>query len=302
MPNRWEQIITSLYGQRFGFNVDGDLVVDGDTVSKIQRDDSGYVRGIAQLGSDIGSNMLLIGTATRGAGKEIFQVARTDTNADAVARPTMAYFEHRGAPASPGTYDFHAVDVKLTVGTTNANLSANTGVYAVEGKAAVDATAGQTIGRIVGVYGTAINASASGTVTTAIGVQADVQTTVAGGTITNAVGIWVKTPTVSAGTLTSAYGLFIQNITGASTNYAIQTNQGRINFFAGTAPPAGGTAGVGITMSSTNNLGVFFGSGAPTLAAAKGSLYLRTDGSGTGDRMYVNTNGSTAWTAVTTAS
>ena len=71
--------------------------------------------------------------------------------------------------------------------------------------------------------------------------------------------------------------------------------------YASTPPPAGGTTGKGFLLSSTTNFGVFFGSGAPTLSAAKGSLYLRSDGSGTGDRMYVNTDGSTAWTAVTTA-
>lgn len=68
-----------------------------------------------------------------------------------------------------------------------------------------------------------------------------------------------------------------------------------------TAVPAGGTAGVGYLFSSTSNLGVFFGSGAPTLSAAQGSLYLRTDGSSTSTRMYVNTNGTTGWTNVTTA-
>jgi hypothetical protein len=67
-----------------------------------------------------------------------------------------------------------------------------------------------------------------------------------------------------------------------------------------TAIPAGGTAGLGYRVSSTANFGVFFGSGAPTLSAAKGSLYLRSDGSTTNDRMYVNTDGSTTWTAVTT--
>lgn len=70
---------------------------------------------------------------------------------------------------------------------------------------------------------------------------------------------------------------------------------------ASTAIPAGGTAGVGLLLSSTTSFGVFFGSGAPTLSAAKGSLYLRSDGSGINDRMYVNTNGSTTWTAVVTA-
>jgi hypothetical protein len=70
---------------------------------------------------------------------------------------------------------------------------------------------------------------------------------------------------------------------------------------AGTAIPAGGTAGAGLKVSSTANFGVFFGSGAPTLSAAKGSLYLRSDGTTTNDRMYVNTDSSTTWTAVTTA-
>ena len=69
-----------------------------------------------------------------------------------------------------------------------------------------------------------------------------------------------------------------------------------------TAIPAGGTAGAGLMVSSTANFGIFFGSGAPTLSAAKGSLYLRSDGSTTNDRMYVNTTGAALWAAVTTAS
>lgn len=67
-----------------------------------------------------------------------------------------------------------------------------------------------------------------------------------------------------------------------------------------TAIPAGGTAGSGYKFSSTSNFGIFFGSGAPTLSAAKGSLYLRSDGSTTNDRAYINTNGATTWTALTT--
>jgi hypothetical protein len=51
----------------------------------------------------------------------------------------------------------------------------------------------------------------------------------------------------------------------------------------------------------TPSLGVYFGSGAPTITAPQGSLYLRTDGSSVSTRLYVNTNGSTTWTAATTA-
>lgn len=83
-----------------------------------------------------------------------------------------------------------------------------------------------------------------------------------------------------------------------SAGNVVQT--GKIGILTGTAIPAGGTAGAGYSFSSTSNFGVFFGSGAPTLAAAKGSLYLRSDGTTTNDRSYINTDGSTTWTALTT--
>lgn len=79
------------------------------------------------------------------------------------------------------------------------------------------------------------------------------------------------------------------------------TSAAAITAMNGTAIPAGGTAGAGLKVSSTANFGVFFGSGAPSLSAAKGSLYLRSDGSGIADRAYVNTDGGTTWTAIATA-
>jgi hypothetical protein len=68
-----------------------------------------------------------------------------------------------------------------------------------------------------------------------------------------------------------------------------------------TAIPAGGTGGVGINFCSTANFGVYVGSGAPTLSTAQGSLYLRSDGTTTNNRAYINTDGGTTWTALTTA-
>lgn len=92
------------------------------------------------------------------------------------------------------------------------------------------------------------------------------------------------------------------NITGGNVlSSAVVSAVGAATILSSTAVPAGGTTGAGYKFSSTANLGVFFGSGAPALSAAQGSLYLRTDGSSTSTRMYVNTNGSTTWTAVTTA-
>ena len=56
----------------------------------------------------------------------------------------------------------------------------------------------------------------------------------------------------------------------------------------------------GIILGS--GLKVVDGAGSPDTAvtATKGSLYLRTDGSGVNDRAYINTDGATAWTAIVT--
>ena len=55
----------------------------------------------------------------------------------------------------------------------------------------------------------------------------------------------------------------------------------------------------GSTSSATPLL--LSGAGAPTLTAPKGSLYLNTTGSSTSTRAYINTDGATTWTAITTA-
>ena len=132
---------------------------------------------------------------------------------------------------------------------------------------------------------------------------------------------------VFTGSVTSQYGFVADStIVGATNNYGFYSNiassANRYNFYAagtapnffagdvytnsilfaklGTAIPAGGIQAVAV--SSTTTMGVYFGSGVPTVSAAQGSLYLRSDGSSTSTRMYVNTNGTTGWAAVTTAS
>tara|TARA_R110002126_G_scaffold41594_1_gene121093 strand:+ start:150 stop:371 length:222 start_codon:yes stop_codon:yes gene_type:complete len=69
---------------------------------------------------------------------------------------------------------------------------------------------------------------------------------------------------------------------------------------SGTAITAGGQSAVLAT--ATAGFGIYLGSGAPTVSAAKGSLYLRSDGSSTSTRLYSNSDGATTWVAVTTAS
>jgi len=77
------------------------------------------------------------------------------------------------------------------------------------------------------------------------------------------------------------------------------TATGNITADSTQAVVAGGAAA--FLATTTASLGIFVGSGAPTVSAAKGSLYLRTDGSSTTNRAYINTDGATTWTAITTA-
>lgn len=83
---------------------------------------------------------------------------------------------------------------------------------------------------------------------------------------------------------------------GAATGASVGLTGGSTIYNA-TAIPAGGTSGSGYKFTSTSNYGVFFGSGVPTLSAAQGSLYLRSDGT-----PYYNTNGSTGWTSLASGS
>lgn len=79
--------------------------------------------------------------------------------------------------------------------------------------------------------------------------------------------------------------------TGVSTSLT-----GGSNILSGTGITAGGST-TGFEATSTANFGVFFGSGAPTISTAQGSLYLRSDGA-----PYYNTNGTTGWAQIPAAS
>jgi hypothetical protein len=68
-----------------------------------------------------------------------------------------------------------------------------------------------------------------------------------------------------------------------------------------TATPAAGSTSARLLFGTTAGFGIYYGSGAPTVSAAQGSIYLRSDGSSTATRLYVNTNGSTGWTNFTSA-
>lgn len=88
--------------------------------------------------------------------------------------------------------------------------------------------------------------------------------------------------------------------TTADEKMRINTS-GNLNVASLVATPAGGSTGARLVFGTTAGFGIYYGSGVPTVSAAQGSLYMRTDGSSVLTRMYVNTNGTTGWTNVTTA-
>lgn len=88
-------------------------------------------------------------------------------------------------------------------------------------------------------------------------------------------------------------------VLGAATGTSVSLTSKAIVLNA-TATTAGGATTPALTMG-TAALGIYFGSGLPTITAPQGSLYCRTDGSSSSTRLYVNTTGSTTWTNVTTA-
>jgi hypothetical protein len=76
---------------------------------------------------------------------------------------------------------------------------------------------------------------------------------------------------------------------------------GILNVCSATATPAGGSTSARLVFGTTAGFGIYYGSGAPTVSAAQGSIYIRSDGSSTSTRLYVNTTGSTTWTNFTSA-
>ena len=89
---------------------------------------------------------------------------------------------------------------------------------------------------------------------------------------------------------TYAAGIMLESTGGQTVHYGLD--------MGGTYPLSPSTADIRLGMADIN---ILSGAGAPTMVAPKGSLYLRTDGTTTNDRAYINTDGSTTWTALTTA-
>lgn len=95
-----------------------------------------------------------------------------------------------------------------------------------------------------------------------------------------------------------------------STNTNAVTGAGQIRYtplsFSNTSKTVNVTTqttrGFGPRILLSGGCEILSGSGSPSgsITAPQGSLYLRTDGTTTNNRAYINTNGGTTWTAITT--
>lgn len=101
-------------------------------------------------------------------------------------------------------------------------------------------------------------------------------------------------------TVTGEVAAATVSATGA-IDAASTSSTGTASVLSATATTAGGAVAPAVEMGS-DTVGIYFGSGAPTITAAQGSLYLRTDGSTTSTRLYVNSDGADGWVAFTSAS
>jgi len=99
---------------------------------------------------------------------------------------------------------------------------------------------------------------------------------------------------------------------GSGTNHPVQLGSngtermrldggGDITIRSDIATPAGGSTSARLLFGTTAGFGIYYGSGAPTVSAASGSIYIRTDNAGASLRLYSNTTGSTTWAAITSA-
>lgn len=146
----------------------------------------------------------------------------------------------------------------------------------------------------------------SGASTTQIGVSGT-------GTVSigNAVGgVIIETPSILGTTSINTSGASVTNINNGSSTGALHIGNttgdtfidgGELTITNGNLQLTAATASV---IFGAGGPAILAGAGSPngTVTATQGSLWLSTNGNSTSTRAFINTNGGTAWTAITTAS
>lgn len=233
------------------------------------------------------------GTATPSGGNiKIAGTANQITTAAAGSTVTISL------PSSITTPGSLTATTSLSAGTT---VTGGTGVTATTGN--VSATAGQVNAGTTMTAGTGITATTGNIVATAGQVNAGTTMTAGTGITATTGNIAASSGNVSAsGTVTGGTGI-------TATTGNVSATAGAVN--AGTSMTASSgniTATSGNFVMTDNTKAIQFGAiisivagtGAPSASLPKGSLYLRTDGSGVNDRAYIATDSAGTWTPIVT--
>lgn len=190
-------------------------------------------------------------------------------------------------------------DIRLG-GSASFDMSASTGTF----KAPSGATTLNGATTISSASANALSVGANGTTNPVLNIDDSTASVATGLNIKGAAAAsGVAVTTLSSGTnedlSISAKGAGTLNLNSVGGGFVAA--HGVVGVAVDTATPAGGSTSARLLFGTTAGFGVYYGSGVPTVTAAQGSLYLRSDGSTTATRLYVNTNGSTTWTNFTSA-
>ena len=232
-----------------------------------------------------------------------------------------------GGQAAVDAIDINASDVAggidvdsgtggVTVDTTGAMSFDSAAASNMTVTGAFDLTVSSTAGSVVISGGEAAVDAVTITAGNAAG-GLDLNAGTGGVTVDTTASISLDCATASNFTITGAADLTLSSTAGSTIINGGEAAADAIQFVSGGGMTAtltgadfvvtGGnieiaTAASGVILGS--GLRVVDGAGSPdtVVTAAKGSLYLRTNGSGVNDRAYINTDGATAWTALVTVS
>jgi hypothetical protein len=218
--------------------------------------------------------------------------------------------------ASAGKISFNADDVTITHSSNALAFTGASSGYSFDSNVGIGATTpdrklhvendSATTNAVSQVF--RMTSTSSGTPATGIGVGMEFEVETAAGN--NEVGATINAVTTDVTSTSEDFDLVFNTMAAGATaaermrvlSTGAVTIQGVATVAAATATPAAGSTSARLLFGTTAGFGIYYGSGAPTVSAAQGSLYLRSDGSTTTTRMYVNTNGSTTWTnLITTA-
>lgn len=247
-----------------------------------------------------GSGAVTIGAVSTGD-VVLGTTAKTLTVANASGLVTIAA---SGLTVTSGNLILTSGNATLTSGNltlTSGNLLLSSGTFTQTGNAAITGT----------ITGTSASASAlavgrQGATSPALQVDASTSTCVTGLKAKAAASgagyaVSVVGGATDEGLTVDAKGAGIVQIGGTSTGNVKLGGGGGVVVLPGTLT-AGGLLTCAAQVATSGPL-IYSGSGAPSISAAvKGSLYLRSDGSTTNDRIYVAKDNAGTWAALTSAS